>query len=197
MIWAVEALKSGEMGTNQASHKFDVPATTLKDRLSGRVKHDSKPGPAPYLSFFFNTTPAAQPLDVSFFGPLVQHWSWVCHSYVSENPSWTSTMAVTSLTGAPRWRPLLDSLRSLLQELLLKGGDPSQKLYHGCDLSYSCYQGSDPSYNLYQGCDLSYWCYQEATSPSLPVLYQGYYPSYKSYWYGNPFWLFYCSCNPS
>ena len=33
-----------------------------------------------------NTTHAAQPLDVSFFGPLKKHWSSVCHSYVSENP---------------------------------------------------------------------------------------------------------------
>ena len=27
-----------------------MPATTLKDRLSGRVKHGSKPGPAPYFT---------------------------------------------------------------------------------------------------------------------------------------------------
>ena len=33
-----------------------------------------------------NTTHAAQPLDVSFFGPLKKHWSSVCHSYVSKNP---------------------------------------------------------------------------------------------------------------
>ena len=46
----MEAVKSGEMGTNQAAREFDVPATTLKDRLSGRVRHGSKPGPAPYLT---------------------------------------------------------------------------------------------------------------------------------------------------
>ena len=50
MIQAMEAVISGEMGTNQAAHEFDVPATTLKDRLSGRVNHNSKPGPAPYLT---------------------------------------------------------------------------------------------------------------------------------------------------
>ena len=34
-----------------------------------------------------NTIHAAQPLDVSFFGPLTEkHWSSVCHSYVSQNP---------------------------------------------------------------------------------------------------------------
>ena len=50
MIRAMEAVKSGVMGTNQAAREFDVPATTLKDRLPGRVKHGSKPGPAPYLT---------------------------------------------------------------------------------------------------------------------------------------------------
>ena len=33
-----------------------------------------------------NTTHAAQPLDVSIFGPLKEHWSSVCHSYVSKTP---------------------------------------------------------------------------------------------------------------
>ena len=46
----MEAVKSGKVGTNRAAREFDVPATTLKDRLSGRVKHGSKPGPAPYLT---------------------------------------------------------------------------------------------------------------------------------------------------
>ena len=50
MIRAMEAVNSGEIGPNQAAREFAVPATTLKDRLSGRVKHGSKPGPAPYLT---------------------------------------------------------------------------------------------------------------------------------------------------
>ena len=50
MIQAMEAVISGEMGTNQAAREFDVSATTLRDRLSGRVKHGSKPGPAAYLT---------------------------------------------------------------------------------------------------------------------------------------------------
>ena len=50
MIRAMEAVNSGEMGPNQAAREFDVPATTLKDRVSGRVKHGSKPGPASYLT---------------------------------------------------------------------------------------------------------------------------------------------------
>ena len=33
-----------------------------------------------------HTTHVAQPLDVSFFGPLKGHWSKVCHSYMTDNP---------------------------------------------------------------------------------------------------------------
>ena len=35
---------------NQAAWDHGVPKTTLRDRLSGRVIHGSKPGPKPYLS---------------------------------------------------------------------------------------------------------------------------------------------------
>ena len=47
---ALEAVKGGGMGAKRAARIYDVPPTTLKDRLSGRVKHGTKPGPAPYLS---------------------------------------------------------------------------------------------------------------------------------------------------
>ena len=33
-----------------------------------------------------HTTHVAQPLDVSFFGPLKRNWSKVCHTYLAENP---------------------------------------------------------------------------------------------------------------
>ena len=29
---------------------YNVPPTTLKDRISGQVKHGSRPGPPPYLT---------------------------------------------------------------------------------------------------------------------------------------------------
>ena len=35
--------------TLPASEMYGVPRTTLKDRLSGRVVHGTKPGPKPYL----------------------------------------------------------------------------------------------------------------------------------------------------
>ena len=33
-----------------------------------------------------HATHVAQPLDVSFFGPLKKHWFQVCHTYMAENP---------------------------------------------------------------------------------------------------------------
>jgi len=33
-----------------------------------------------------NATHVAQPLNVSFFGPLKKNWSNVCHTYMVENP---------------------------------------------------------------------------------------------------------------
>ena len=52
IMQAIEAVRSGEMGANQAARAFGVPASTLKDRLSGRVKHGTNPGPTPSLPFF-------------------------------------------------------------------------------------------------------------------------------------------------
>ena len=46
----MEAVRSEGMRINKAASVFEVPPTTLKDRLSGRVKHGVNPGPIPYLS---------------------------------------------------------------------------------------------------------------------------------------------------
>lgn len=50
MRQAIEAVRSGEIGANRAARTFDVPACTLKDWVSGRVKHSTNPGPVPYPS---------------------------------------------------------------------------------------------------------------------------------------------------
>ena len=47
---AIKAVHEGKMSINRAAMEHAVPPTTLKDRLSGRVKHGTKPGPKPYLS---------------------------------------------------------------------------------------------------------------------------------------------------
>ena len=49
MVKAMEAIRSEGMKINKAASVFEVPPTTLKDRLSGRVKHGVNPGPIPYL----------------------------------------------------------------------------------------------------------------------------------------------------
>ena len=49
MVKAMEAVRSGS-GINRAALDYGVPHTTLKDRLSGRVKDGVLPGPEPYLA---------------------------------------------------------------------------------------------------------------------------------------------------
>ena len=49
MLAALKAVESGT-GINKAAREHGVPATTLKDRVSGRVAHGIKSGPRPYLS---------------------------------------------------------------------------------------------------------------------------------------------------
>ena len=50
MARAMRCVMEGELGVNRAADQFGVPRTTLKDRMSGRVTHGSKSGPAPYLT---------------------------------------------------------------------------------------------------------------------------------------------------
>lgn len=50
MVAAMECAKSGQMSIYRSAEAHGVPRSTLKDRLSGRVQHGRKPGPAPYLS---------------------------------------------------------------------------------------------------------------------------------------------------
>ena len=49
MLGAIEAVKGGELGVNAAAREFGVPASTLRDRLSGCITHGVNPGPQPYL----------------------------------------------------------------------------------------------------------------------------------------------------
>ena len=50
MIEAIDSVKSGKMSANKAARVYEVPSSTLKDRLSGKVKHGTNPGPSPYLT---------------------------------------------------------------------------------------------------------------------------------------------------
>ena len=49
MVAALEAVRQGT-STFRAAKLYGVPRSTLQDRVSGRVRHGTKPGPKPYLS---------------------------------------------------------------------------------------------------------------------------------------------------
>ena len=48
MLGAVKVVRNGSV-INIVSHLNGVPRSTLKDRLSSRIKHGTKPGPQCYL----------------------------------------------------------------------------------------------------------------------------------------------------
>ena len=50
MLGAMAEVQDKGTPANQAAKMYGVPPSTLKDRLSGRVVHGTKPGPVPYLS---------------------------------------------------------------------------------------------------------------------------------------------------
>ena len=49
MVAAMTAVKGGSH-IKRAAEEHGVPVSTLRDRISGRVVHGTKPGPEPYLS---------------------------------------------------------------------------------------------------------------------------------------------------
>jgi len=49
MTSALNAVLENGVSVNMAAAMHGVPPSTLKDRLSGRVKHRDKPGLKPYL----------------------------------------------------------------------------------------------------------------------------------------------------
>ena len=46
---ALEAVRSGKTSINQVALNHGVPRTTLKGRISGKVKHNTNSGPPRYL----------------------------------------------------------------------------------------------------------------------------------------------------
>jgi len=47
---AMDAIKKGQLSVLRAAVQYDVPRTTLHDRISGRVVHGTNPGAKPYLN---------------------------------------------------------------------------------------------------------------------------------------------------
>ena len=50
MVAAMEAVETNKMSVTAAAATFDVTRKTLDDRVKGRVKHGTKPGPSTALT---------------------------------------------------------------------------------------------------------------------------------------------------
>ena len=50
MEMAVAIVERGETSVRRAAEIYNVPRSTLHDRVSGKIRIDSKPGKKPYLS---------------------------------------------------------------------------------------------------------------------------------------------------
>ena len=50
MVGALNEVKQGKYSTNKIVQMYGVPCSTLKDRVTGKVKHGTNPVPRPYLS---------------------------------------------------------------------------------------------------------------------------------------------------
>ncbi len=50
MVLAMEAVKAGRFGVNEAARMYGLPSSTVKDRLGGRVVHGTNPGRRPFLT---------------------------------------------------------------------------------------------------------------------------------------------------
>jgi len=68
MVDAMEDVTANRLSANAAARKHGVPPSTLKDRLSGRVVHGSKPGPKPYLTTAAEEELAVKLIDAANIG---------------------------------------------------------------------------------------------------------------------------------
>ncbi len=50
MLMAMNSVRDGRMGVNEAARTYGLPPSTLKDRVNGRVAHGTLPGPRSYLT---------------------------------------------------------------------------------------------------------------------------------------------------
>ena len=50
ILEALQAVRNGTFGVNRAALEYNIPPTTLKDRVSGRVAHSTASGRKPYLT---------------------------------------------------------------------------------------------------------------------------------------------------
>ena len=69
MVAAIKVVEKNKSGINQAAITHNMPKTTLKDRLSGRVQHGSKAGPKPC----FDDEEESELFD---FSKMFFYWLW-------------------------------------------------------------------------------------------------------------------------
>ena len=50
MMAALEEVKKGKYSVNRIATMYGVARSMLKDRVTGRVTHETKPRPRPYLT---------------------------------------------------------------------------------------------------------------------------------------------------
>jgi len=55
MLQAIAEVRDATMSANMAGRTYKVPQFTLKDRISGRIRHGTKPGPISCLGLSFDT----------------------------------------------------------------------------------------------------------------------------------------------
>ena len=68
MVEAMDTVKSDRLGVNRAAEEYNIPRTTLKDRLAGRVKPGTKSGPDPHLTLSKETELVTFLIDVCKMG---------------------------------------------------------------------------------------------------------------------------------
>ena len=57
MMRALEEAAKGKLPISRISVKYKLPCTMLKNRIKSRVKHETNPGPSPYLKMKKSTRP--------------------------------------------------------------------------------------------------------------------------------------------
>ena len=68
METAMEAVMNGKTSINKAAVMYNVPSTSLKDRLSGKVVHGTRPGPKRYLNEIEEKEHADHLIEVASIG---------------------------------------------------------------------------------------------------------------------------------
>ena len=102
MVSAMSAVEKKEMTIYSAAARFSVPRKTLNDRIKGRVKHGTSPGPVTafnleqeeaLVSYLFYMADHGYPLTRTMVKPLLR--SLVMEKVLIKNLGWVSIGGLT------------------------------------------------------------------------------------------------------